>query len=248
MSKKIGMRRLFSLAAVLGILAGIAPATAAGQAGAERHRGKVTATMDSGGYTYIEFDENGKKLWAAAPPFKVKVGDLVDMSGGMPMKDFASPTLKRTFDEILFVAAVQVGGAGGAPAAALPSGHVPIPSKSGPPAVTVPPGSIVRAENGRTVEECYARKNELKGRTVRIRGRVVKFNPDIMGLNWLHIRDGSGDKDTNDLTVTTKDRAAVGDLVLVTGTLARDKDLGSGYAFPILVENASVRVEGEPKR
>jgi hypothetical protein len=248
MSKKIDARRLLALAAALGILAGIAPATSAGQAGGERHRGKVTATMDAGGYTYIEFEENGKKLWAAAPPFKVKAGDVVEMSGGMVMKDFTSQTLKRTFPEILFVSAVQVGGAAGAQAAALPPGHVPIAAKSAPAAVTVAPGSIVRAENGRTVEECFTRKAELRGRTVRIRGRVVKFNPGIMGLNWLHLRDGSGDKETNDLTVTTKDRAAVGDLVLVSGTLVLNKDLGSGYAFPVLLESAAIKVEAEPKR
>ena len=124
MSKKIDARRLFALAAAVGILAGIAPA-ALGQAGGERHRGKVTATMDAGGYTYIEFEENGKKLWAAAPPFKVKAGDVVEMSGGMVMKDFTSQTLKRTFPEILFVSAVQVGGAAGAQAAALPPGTRP---------------------------------------------------------------------------------------------------------------------------
>jgi hypothetical protein len=40
---------------------------------------------------------------------------------------------------------------------------------------------------------------------VVLRGKVVKFNPQIMGKNWLHVRDGSGDANarTNDLTITT---------------------------------------------
>jgi hypothetical protein len=204
--------------------------------------------MDSGGYTYIEFEENGKKLWAAAPPFKVKVGDTVELSGGMVMKNFTSPTLKRTFAEILFTGAVTVGGAPAAGTPTLPPGHVSITPKAGAAAVIIPPGSIPRAKDGRTVEECYARKAELKGKTVVVRGRVVKFNPEILGANWLHIQDGSGSKGTNDLTVTTTDKAAVGDVVLVMGTLVLDKDLGSGYAFPVLIEKALVKVEPPAKR
>jgi len=213
--------------------------------GAGSHKGRVTATMDSGGYTYIEFEEGGKKLWAAASVFKVKVGDAVELAGGLPMKDFASKTLGRTFEEILFVNSVKVEGRTEAPAVApgLPIGHVPISDTAPAAPVTVAPGSIPKAADGWTVQECFARKAELKGKTIRVRGRVVKFSPEIMGSNWLHLRDGSGAAGTDDLTITTKDTARPGDLVLVTGTLVLDKDLGSGYFFPVLVENATVKIE-----
>ena len=53
-----------------------------------------------------------------------------------------------------------------------------------------------------------------------MRGRVVKFLTQIMGKNWLHLRDGSGDAaaGTNDLTVTTNATVKVGDLVVVAAT------------------------------
>jgi hypothetical protein len=73
-----------------------------------------------------------------------------------------------------------------------------------------------------------------------VRARVVKFNAQILGKNWLHVRDGSGAEGTNDLTVTTAATAKVGDLVLVTGTLATDRDFGSGYKYPLIVEDAKV--------
>ena len=62
-----------------------------------------------------------------------------------------------------------------------------------------------------------------------------------MNRNWVHLRDGSGaaGKD-NDLTVTTSDNAAVGDVVVVKGTVRLDKDFGAGYAYPVIVEDAKV--------
>ena len=64
-----------------------------------------------------------------------------------------------------------------------------------------------------------------------------------MGKNWLHIQDGTGDpaKGTRDLVVTTADLAAVGDVVTVSGTLARNKDFGAGYKYKVIVEDATIK-------
>jgi len=63
-----------------------------------------------------------------------------------------------------------------------------------------------------------------------------------MGRNWLHIRDGSGKVSDNnfDLTVSTLDQAKVGDVVLVKGTAKADRDIGAGYFYPVLVEDAKL--------
>jgi len=234
------------------------------------HKGKVTATMDSGGYTYVEFEENGRKAWAATAPFKVAAGDMIEFSGALPMENFTSKSLNRTFPLIYFAGAISKIGAGttaasGAAAGSpLPAGHVQIPIKDIPPKtapITIKAGSVVKADGGQTVADCFAQKKALNGKSVKVRGRVVKFMAEIMGKNWLHIQDGTGDPvdsaakrglvvadgaatmGTNDLTVTTAQTAAVGDLVLITGTLAADKDFGSGYAYSVIVENAAVKVE-----
>jgi hypothetical protein len=57
------------------------------------------------------------------------------------------------------------------------------------------------------------------------------------------VRDGSGTEGNNDLTVTTDAVVKVGDLVLVTGKPAVDRDFGSGYKYALIVENAQVKVE-----
>ena len=99
---------------------------------------------------------------------------------------------------------------------------------------------IAKAEGGNTVAEIYAEKTTLKGKAVKVRGKVVKFNSGIMNKNWFHIRDGSGQAGTNDLTVTTTTTVKVGDVVLVGGLLSVDKDFGHGYTYAVIVENAQV--------
>lgn len=103
---------------------------------------------------------------------------------------------------------------------------------------------IARADGGKTVAEIYAGKDALGGQPVTFRGKVVKANANIMDRNWLHVRDGSGEEGTNDLTVTTPGTMpAVGDTVVVTGTVALNKDFGMGYTYGILIEDATVQVE-----
>ena len=107
--------------------------------------------------------------------------------------------------------------------------------------------SIEKADgkNGFSVGECFKRSKELDKQTVVVRGKVMKFSPMIMGKNWLHIQDGSGDEaaGTNDLTVTTSVTAKVGDTVLVNGSLTLDKDFGYGYQYNVIMEDANVTVE-----
>lgn len=105
--------------------------------------------------------------------------------------------------------------------------------------------SMTKPKGGYTVAELYAKKDELKGKKVTVRGEVVKFNSNIMGKNWLHLQDGSGKEGTNDLTVTTTvDQGAnVGDKVLVTGMLVTNKDVGAGHKYEVILEEAKITVE-----
>lgn len=95
-------------------------------------------------------------------------------------------------------------------------------------------------ENSYTVEEIFSRAKELDGKTVRVRGQVVKFNANIMGKNWLHIQDGTGDpmKNSHDLVVTTTDQLSGPKIITVEGTVAADRDFGAGYTYQVIIENA----------
>lgn len=96
--------------------------------------------------------------------------------------------------------------------------------------------------NARTVAEIITGSVELKNKPVVVRGKVVKFTPAVMGKNWVHVRDGSGSAadNTHDVLVTTKDETKVGEVVLVKGVVHTDVELGSGYSYKVLVEDATL--------
>ena len=207
--------------------------------------GTVVETINTGGYTYVQVDTGKEKIWAAAPEFQVKVGDLVTVPTGMLMRNHHSKTLDRTFDQIYFVGKISVAGA----EQSTPT--VPATANAGAPHENIVPAApsdmdfsgINKAEGGKTVAELYAEKDKLSGKEVTVRGKVVKFSSSIMGTNWIHLQDGTGGEGTNDLTVTTDATVAVGDTVLVKGVLAADKDFGYGYKYAVIVEKADVTVE-----
>lgn len=226
---------------------------------AETIQGDVVEIINSGGYTYILIQTAAEQVWAAGPPTEVKVGESVMLPGGMLMRDFHSKTLDRTFETIYFVPFFKAQDVGsGDPHATLnrahggmdvlsdrmDSGHgndgVPISGTKTVVDRIVQSELIEKAPGGYTIEEIYSLKKDLAGQKVKVRGVVVKFTPAIMGKNWLHLQDGSGSEKSYDLTVTTNATASFGDLVMIQGVLAVDKDFGAGYRYEVIVEDSEI--------
>jgi hypothetical protein len=198
--------------------------------------GTVSETMNSGGYTYMLLEKNGTKTWVAAPQMKVVKGQKVSLAPGPEMSNFSSATLKRTFDKIIF----STGPAGQTPKTAMTTGG----SKD----KTINPPEKIKVEkatgpNAYTVAEIYQNIGHLDKKEVALRGKIVKVSQGIMGKNWLHLQDGSGEreKSTNDLVVTTQEEPSAGDVVTVNGIIYRDKDFGSGYRYRVIMEDAHVK-------
>jgi hypothetical protein len=196
--------------------------------------GKVVETMNSGAYTYILLEKNGNKTWAAVPHMKVEKGQKISLLPGALMENFRSSTLNRTFDKIYFSA-----GPASTPGQEVTTGSkgkVVIPTEK----ITVEKAS---GPNAYTIAEIYKNISRLDKKEVVVRGKVMKVSAQIMGKNWLHIQDGTGDvkKGTEDLVVTTQDRPAVGDIITVSGTIAKDKDFGSGYKYKAIMEDAHIK-------
>ena len=97
------------------------------------------------------------------------------------------------------------------------------------------------AENGHTVEELFNQAADLDTKKVQIRGKVVKVSPNIMGKNWITLQDGTGTPPNNKLVVTSLSEAAVGDEVVVTGKVKNNVDIGAGYVYAVLLEEASFK-------
>jgi uncharacterized protein YdeI (BOF family) len=228
-------------------------------------KGKVLERLDAPPYSYLRLETAQGEAWAAVPKTEVAKGQEVTVAGAMPMTAFESKSLKRKFDMIYFgtlggadapaqgqpapAAMPPPGGMGGEGMGGGLAGNMPPPNMAaqhaaaaaGPADVADVKVARASGSEARTVAEVHAQRMALKDKAVTVRGKVVKFNEGIMGRNWVHLRDGTGTvgKD-NDLTVTTGDKASVGDVVVVKGKVQIDKDFGSGYAYPVIVEEAKV--------
>ena len=202
--------------------------------------GTVAETIKVERYTYVQVDTGKEKIWAATPEFHGKVGDRVVVPEGLVMKNFHSNTLERDFELVHFVGAIGDGKNDQdiKQRAQLPTGHPPMGVEGRGPQIDL--RGVEKAEDGKTVAEIFANKEDLAGKEVLVRGKVVKFLPQIMGKNWLHLQDGSGSQGTNDLTVTTNTMVEVGDLVLVRGKVSVNRDFGFGYSYDVLLEEAEV--------
>jgi hypothetical protein len=217
-----------------------AGAAAAAPSAGQTITATVLETMDASTYTYVRVKADSKELWAAASKFNVAVGDKVVLSLEQPMVNFHSQTLNRDFPEIYFVARIDREGAAAAPTMAVAHGGGEPPAATAPPVPVSTP--VQPAKDGTTVAALWKGRTTLAGKSVTVRGRVVKFNGGILGVNWIHLQDGTGQAadGSNDITVTSDMTATVGDVVTVTGVVALNKDLGSGYSYPVIIERAKV--------
>lgn len=208
-----------------------------------RLRGKIVETMNAGGYTYVGIAQaSGTIAWAAGPETPIQLGREVDMPSGLVMTNFESKSLGRTFDQIYFLKSLR-----GAQQTSAPNTKLTQLSaqKSDAPAKKVVAASKKGVSGVYTVAQLFAQGAALNGQVVKVKGKVVKFSPNIMGKNWLHLQDGTGNaaNKNNDLVVTTKQSVAKGDQVLVSGILTANKDFGAGYSYAVIVEEASLTLE-----
>jgi hypothetical protein len=213
-------------------------ASAAAPAAAPSLKGEVLETLDAGTYTYLRLKTTDGEIWAAVLSTPVKKGAQVTVESPMLMTNFESKTLKRKFDKIIF------GTLAGTAAPSQGAGSTPPHAGAAKP-VAAPVGKVTKATgpDARTVGEVASQRAQLKGKTVTVRGQVVKFMANVMGKNWVHLQDGSGSAadGTNDLLVTTKQMAKVGDVLVARGVVRADADFGYGYTYKVMLEDATLQ-------
>lgn len=196
------------------------------------HGTKVTEVIQTSNYTYLQVEENDTKFWIAIVSMDAKPGDSIYYTRSAEMKDFTSKELNRTFPSIFFVDD--------------PSKHLVKPQTTQqqpltpqkPKIVQWSEVSVITPKGGITISDLYKNLTSFSGKKVIIRGKVVKYNHDVMHKNWVHIQDGTEFNDKFDLTVTTLDSLSVGLTVTFNGIIMLDKDFGSGYKYEVIMEEA----------
>lgn len=203
--------------------------------------GTVAETMDSAGYTYIQLAEDGR--WIAGPPTKVSVGDKVMYSSAVEMGEFYSRTLERAFQQIMFAQHLEVlkPTEGGEHADTTMNTMIAkqLGIEKSADAATPGAGEIPRLEGALTVDAIVAGSQALNGQQVTLSAKVIKVSKNILGKNWITLEDGTGEAPDNKLIATSSELVDIGDVVTVEGTVHADVDIGAGYKYKVVLEEAS---------
>jgi hypothetical protein len=203
------------------------------------HKIIAKEVLQTTSYTYVHAEENGELNWIAVPKMAAEVGATYYYQGGMQMGEFKSKELDRTFDNIIFLDGLIS----------------PDVVEAGKPSLSVSnqktEASVINihepiepAEGGVTIAELYANKEKYAGKIVKVRGKVTKYNEQIMSRNWIHIQDAAANQGKMDLTATSSEEFKVGEIVTLQGMITLDKDFGAGYRYDLIMENSRI-VEAE---
>ncbi len=201
---------------------------------ADIHKVTVEEVLHAAGYTYLLVSEGRKEQWLAIPQMDVDPGTTYYYQGGLKMTEFKSRELDRVFESVIFLEQISL-----EPPSPLESGSVSMDHSS-----TIPVEkldiSVEVANDGITIAELISGKKSYKGKIVRIRGQVTKYNADIMDKNWIHLQDGTEHDGQFDLTITSDITVKTGEVLTFEGKIALDKDFGFGYFYEIIMEEAKI--------
>ena len=209
--------------------------------------GTVLETIDVESYTYIRLYTKDGEIWLASNPVSVSEGDVVGFAESMLMENFHSKALDRTFERVLFVSNLEmIGGAKETPvkqAASPPTGNphdsmtTQVKPQSQPAGLET--AEVQPLEGGVTIATIFADRENLEGQDVRLRAKVIKFSPNVLGKNWVTLLDGTGTPPDNTLVVTSSETVDIGEEVIVGGRVKNNVDIGAGYSYKVLLEEAS---------
>ena len=196
----------------------------------EVHTVEVLEVLPTTKYVYLRVDENGEKYWLATGKKEINVGETYFYKNGILKTNFESKEHNRIFDKIFLVSNL-VASNHGSESEAFPKDITVNVNQPKPQNPIIVEGSI-------TIAELLENKQEYANSEVQVSGVCTKLNPNIMGRNWIHLKDGS--KDDFDLVITSDVAVPEGHSVTMKGILVLDKDFGAGYSYSLIIENGKI--------
>lgn len=202
------------------------------------HKIEIKEVIQVSSYTYLRVAEGNDIKWLAVPKIQVKVGDIFYYKRGMEMADFKSTELDRTFKRIYFLSRLDK----------EPITHV---NKSFHHSDSLFSSQKIKSmlldklskpikpvKGSISISKLLKNMESYKGKKVKIKGQVTKFNSKVMSKNWIHLQDGSEHNGVFDITFTTSSYVNIGDIITLEGIVSLDRNFGAGYIYKIIVENA----------
>lgn len=204
----------------------------ASQVSEDVHSVVAKEVLPTSNYIYVRVSEGEEEYWVATSKKEIEIGATYYFRDGLLQENFKSKEFDRVFDKVYLVNNL-IAEQHGQQAESSDSQQTDDLNNDSAvyPAIVLKEGSI-------SIAELIGNQNKYDGKTVQLTGRCVKINPDIMGRNWIHLKDGS--MDSYDLVVTSDVAIPEGHVVTMKGTVVLDKDFGAGYKYEIIVENGEL--------
>lgn len=180
---------------------------------------RVEQVVNRDGAQLLFVTQGRLQTWIEVPMVGAKVGDYVLLGQGQVRQDVEIAELGQRAAEVVDIAHVRV---------------VDLDTAQRSVAALAPAGAVA-------VGTVFAELEQRAGQEVLVYGTVVKATSAVTWV-WVHLQDGTGDvsAETHDLTVQTHEPVTVGQRVAFRGTLRKDVDIGFGYHFDALVEDAQL--------
>ncbi len=209
------------------------PSTDNASTNADFHSVVVNEVLPTEKYVYLNVTEGDETYWVATLKTEVEVGETYFYRGGLMKTNFESKEYDRVFDKVILVSNV------------VKTDHSQTMTSDKPllpPAKAKEPRtytSDVQVEGSIKISELVKNASDYDGKMVQLTGTCVKINPNIMGRNWIHLKDGS--KDDYDMVITSDEVVPEGSTVTLNGKVVLNKDFGAGYKYDLIVEGAVVQ-------
>lgn len=199
----------------------------------EVHTVIVDEVLPATKYVYVHVSEGVEKYWVATALAEIVVGETYFFRGGLLKTNFESKEYNRMFEQIYLVSQFVPAKHGGSTSNAFEVQTPTSNQKKNDPVKASK--KIEKAEGSMSIAELVNDPQKYEGQTVQLSGECVKINPQIMGRNWIHLKDGS--KDDYDLVITSDIFVREGTIINIKAKVVLNKDYGAGYKYDLILED-----------
>ena len=198
----------------------------------------VEEVVPTSKYVYALVSEEGRSFWIATGKKELKKGETYFYNESVLKTQFESKEHNRIFDTLYLVTTLIPEEHGnemhGFSTASLGEEELLNLEKS-----LLDQDDSTAVFAGRIkIADLVDNPEKYEGKRVEFTGTCTKVNPGIMGRNWIHLQDGS--TDDFDLVITSTESVEKGVEITIRGIVRLEVDFGSGYSYPILLENGKV--------
>ncbi|MEQ1588465.1 MAG: GW dipeptide domain-containing protein [Cyclobacteriaceae bacterium] len=190
------------------------------------HTVTIIEALPTTRYVYLRVKEGQEEFWIATSKMEVTIGGTYFYRDGLLKTNFESKEHNRVFEKMYLVSSV------------VEADHALRTAQTPTEVVTTKNKANVSVKGSVKIADLVADPKKYSGKTIQISGQCTKVNPNIMGRNWMHLKDGS--KDDFDLVITSSVLIPEGHTVTMVGKVVLNKDFGSGYKYAILIEEGEI--------